>query len=57
MNDLPETMTRAEAASYLRVSLPTINKLMRLDKLQFVKVGALTRILTASVRAMMTVKS
>lgn len=56
-NNLPEYLTRQEAADYLRISLPTINRLIRDGKLQAVKVGGLTRILHSSIRELMSVKN
>jgi len=56
-NNLPEYLTRQEAAEYLRISLPTINRLIKSGKLKAVKVGGLTRILTESIRELMSVKN
>ena len=42
MNDLPEHLTRAEAAAYLRVSLPTLGRRIKGGDLEVVKIGGST---------------
>ncbi len=41
---LPGLMTRVDAAEYLRVSLPTLHRLIRAGKVRAVKIGGVTRI-------------
>lgn len=52
--DLPALMTRAETAAYLRVSLPTLARLVRAGKLPALKIGSAVRFTADAVRAMTT---
>ena len=56
MEDLPKHLTRAEAAKYLKVSLPTLGRRIKCGDLQTVKVGGLVRVLASSILKLMTVK-